>query len=335
VTQIRHQTSRINRRTWIAGAAAPCIAGLSQATGALATEPAVAGTIAAPITSIIFSPDGSKVLAGSQAGVSIRDAVTLKEFRHLSVPMDNVHDLRFTPDGSLLAIAGGNPGEQGVVQLIDWPSANVRQQILHHDDVVDGVDFCPLSKRLVTASSDEVCAVFEIGSSKPNARFTAHSKAVRSVRFLPSGESIVSASRDETLRVWQASAGEAIRTMHNHSRDVNALALRPDESAAMPMIASASADLTIRFWQPTIGRMVRFARVPSEPLSIQWSATADALIAGCADGTVRHIDPVGVKVLGQQNLSTCWLHALAVDPKIAGHIVAGTADGKIVAATGM
>ncbi len=144
--------------------------------------------------------------------------------------------------------------------------------------------------------------------------------------MLPDGETAVSASRDQTLRVWNTKTGENLRTLHNHSRDVNALALQPG-TGGLPMVASASADATVRFWQPTIGRMVRFARLPSEPLSIAWVAGGERLIAGCRDGKARLIDPVRVKTIQTMDVSDGWLFAIAVDPTDDHRVAIGSRRG--------
>lgn len=231
--------------------------------------------------------------------------------------MDNVHDLRFHPVKNILAIAGGNPGQSGTVELIDWPSRTLQRRIDWHDDVIDSVDFSNDGKHFVTASADEICSVFAMSQTKPLTRYTKHSKGVRSIRFLPNGHTIVSASRDETLRVWEAMSGSTLRTLHNHSAEVHALALRPATEGSLPMIASAAADQTVRLWQPTIGRMVRFIRLESEPLAIQWSRDGNQIWAACRDGVCRRVDAEHVEITAAKQLSDVWLHALALGEPLA------------------
>lgn len=281
-----------------------------------------------PITALTFSPDGAFIVAGSQAGLSIRDANSLDEVARLSPQMDNVHDVQYSSRGDLLAAAGGNPGVEGCVEFFQWPSRKRRDRILLHDDVIYAIDFAADDRFWVAASGDQVCSVHNGSSPKPVCRFTEHSRAVRDVVVLPGGRNIVTASRDETLRVWDGQTGSALRTLHNHSRDVNALALRPGENQTQPLVASASKDLTVRFWQPLIGRMVRFARLPSEPLCLTWIDWGASLVAGCRDGLIRVIDPVTVEITSEYRLSKDWLYAVAAHPEKPSTIAAGGADGK-------
>jgi WD40 repeat protein len=260
--------------------------------------------------------------------VEVRVAADLSLAKTIQVEMDSVHDVRFSPDGRWLAVAGGFPGEFGSVAWIRWPSGELDRHVEVHDDVIHQVAFSADGTKWMTASSDEVCSVFAIDASKPSTRFTEHSRDVLGIAMLPDGETVVSGSRDETLRVWEAGSGKPIRTLHNHSRDVLALALQPNQRG-LPVVASASADLTIRFWQPTIGRMVRFARLPSTPLAIAWVFEGRLLAAACEDGNVRLIDPVKVSLLQSMHVGDDWLFSVAEHPQQSGRVVVGGAYGTL------
>ena len=296
-----------------------------------ASEPSAtrsyAGAIDPPITSLAYSPNGKQIIGGSQAGITIRDSGTGVVDQLVDVQMDNVHDIAFSPDGETLAIAGGNPGETGMVEMRKWPTLERQHEYLMHDDVIYSVGSSRDGSRWNTASGDEVCRVYRTGTGKSLCRFTKHSRGVMASEFLPDGKTIVSCSRDETLRVWDASTGVGIRTLHNHSRDVLDLAVRQRVSG-LPMVASASSDLTVRFWQPTIGRMVRFARLPSTPLCIAWCGQ-DKLVAGCSDGSARLLNSSTAQIECTVPVSPGWIHSIAVDPTDERQVAMGTIDGKI------
>ncbi len=180
--------NRISRRQMIATCAAASL-----------SSGAVAASSPPHVTAVAFSPDGKQIVAGSQAGVSIRNVDEGTVADRIATELENIHDICFSPDGQLLAVAGGIPGESGVIEIVDWPGGELRQRIEPHGDVVYQVDFAADGSRLVSASADEVCAMNVIGKDRPAARFTQHSRAVLAVTMLPDGETAVSASRDETL----------------------------------------------------------------------------------------------------------------------------------------
>ena len=279
----------------------------------------------AHITAVTFSPDGKQIVSGSQSGVLLRDSEG-NAVERIRSRLDNVHDLRFSPDGKMLAIAGGTPGESGTVEFLRWPDGELIRRIENHRDVVYQVAFSSDGTKWISASADEVCEVRETGGTVAGARYLEHSRAVLAVTILPRAGVAVSASRDETLRVWDTTSGETLRTLHNHSRDVNALALQPVEQA-LPMVASASADQTVRFWQPTIGRMVRFARLPSEPLSLAWVAEGSKVLAGGTDGKARLIDPVTVKIDDTIEVGDGRLFSVDANPTDDHRVVIGGTRG--------
>jgi WD40 repeat protein len=317
----------ISRRRWLAtSVTAPWLfpAAISNAWAAVDSP---------PITTVVLSPDGDSILAGSQAGVSIRNAASGEPTGMIACDMDNVHDLQFSPRGDSLAVAGGIPGETGIVEFYSWPQPIRQRRIETHDDSIYSIDHSADGSRWAVASGDEVCSLYLRGADKAARRFTDHSRAVLAVRFLPDSRTLVTASRDQTLRVWNSDSGESIRTLHNHSGDVTALAVKPSprtESIAtgLPMIASASADLTVRFWQPTIGRMVRFARVPSQPLCLSWIAGGEQLVVGCQDGQARVIDPLRVAVTQSIDVSPGWLYSSAADSRRDRRVIFGTTHGE-------
>ena len=314
----------ISRREWLAASVVGSIASITRG-----DQPR---TKQAPVTAIEFAPDGGTILAASQAGLSLRnaDADVSKPGRFITVGVENIHQVRFSPDHQTLVVCGGSPADTGVVEFFDWPNGKRRSRIAYHYDVIYGFDFAPDGSRWVVASGDEACSVFAASEQKRQLRYTEHSRAVLAAVFLAESKTVVSGSRDQTLRVWNADTGENLRTLHNHSGDVHALALKPSaDTAGLPMVASCSADLTIRFWQPTIGRMVRFIRLPSEPLCIAWFNGGERLIAGCRDGRARIIDPVSVTELETIQVSNEWIHCVAVDPK-GERAALGTHDGEVV-----
>ena len=280
-------------------------------------------------TCAAFSSDGKKLVVGSQAGVEVFDADSFESIRTIAVDFDSIHDLRFSPDGQWLAVAGGFPGESGEVAWIRWPAGVIDHQVSVHDDVVQQLAFAANGETWITASSDEVCCVFAMDAAKPTRRYVEHSRAVLGVTLLPDGETAVSGSRDETLRVWNIRSGESIRTLHNHSRDVTSVALQPKEQS-LPVVASASIDLSVRFWQPTIGRMVRFARLPSKPLGIAWVLNGSLVAAACADGHLRLIDPVSVAVADTIRISSDWLFAVCENKRSSGSLAVAGAYGTLV-----
>jgi WD40 repeat protein len=95
----------------------------------------------------------------------------------------------------------------------------------------------------------------------------------------------------------------------------------------LPMVASSATDRTIRFWQPTIGRMVRYARLPSEALSIAW-VDQETIIASCRDGKIRVINTFNLQIERELPAVTKLGYSLALHPT-DGSVAVGGVNGEI------
>lgn len=302
-----------------------------------------------PITALVLSPDGSQVVAGSQAGLRILSWPDLRPVRTLDTDQPQIHDLVFSPNGRLLAAAGGAPAEFGTVEVYDWLSGKVVYRDESHEDVVYALGWNADGARCASASLDRSLKLHHLESAAVEHTLVGHSRGVLAVEYLPGGRQLVSAGLDQSLRVWDIgpspvdkqspAAGESpiipSRILCNHTQAVHDLCLRPGGDAdALPVFASASADRTIRFWQPTIGRMMRFARLDSSaPLAIVWTSDGNWLIAACDDGAVRRFDPDTVEMAATRQAVTGPAYSLALHPD--GRLLVGGRQGQLQRVEGL
>jgi WD40 repeat protein len=302
----------------------------------LLSPPSLAAEPPSPITALVFAPDGKTVIAASQNGVAMYSWPELKLAEKSKPPFSHLHDLAFSPDGSRLAIAGGEPQERGGVEIVQWPGLKLVQRVEAGKDVVYGVAWSGDGKSLALACADKTVRLHDFTTGK-STEITDHSAAVLSVMFarLPDdqtkAELLLSAGRDQTIRVFDAATARPVRALDNHTAAVNDLALCPAKQGQLPLVASAGQDKTVRFWQPSIGRMVRFARLSSPPLTIRWLPNGDYVAMACADGRVRVIDWQTLGIVLEKQISDGWLTALAISPD-GSQAVIGDERGELQAA---
>jgi WD40 repeat protein len=298
--------------------------------GAKGSEPSVAP----PITALAIAPDGKSLLTGSQAGLRRLSWPELEPQGPLKTGLSHIHDLAFSPRGDLVAVAGGAPGEAGMVEVFAWPESKLKYRAQPQADLIYAAAWAPDGRRLATASYDHTVNVLDASSGERIRKLEGHSRGVLAVSYLPDGKTIVSAGADNSLRVWDAESGRAIRTLDNHTAGINDLAVRPGQPRdALPLVASVSDDRTVRLWQPTIGRMVRFARLASVPTAVAWSESGKQLVVACADGHARMIDPETLEVLADVHAVEGRTHSLAVPPGESGRIAVGGAQSQTKAVT--
>ena len=266
-----------------------------------------------PITDLAFTPEAKHVVAVSQSGIHLYAWPELDHKRTIRSSTSNLHSIAFSPNAKYLAVGGGAPSEDGVVEVFSWPKGEPITRFDSHNDSVRSVIWQD-NDRLLTASIDREIKLWHL-EKETNSILTlkGHSRSVDAICLIGNGQTLVSTGADQSLRVWDMESGTLIRTMNQHTKPVNALELRPIRDG-LPMVASAARDRTIRFWQPTIGRMVRYIRLDSEPLNIAWTNDGDRVLATCVDGRVRIIDPVEVTVTQDLPAINGWAYALAMHP---------------------
>lgn len=253
-----------------------------------------------PVTAAAFSPRGDEVLFGSQFGLQVCSWPELKSLRRLDTDLPNIHDLRFSPDGRSLLVAGGSPAQEGVVEVWTWLEEARTHRVADHDDLAYRVAWSEDGEFWASAGADGRCIVHDARGHQKTSSFVGHSRAVIDIAFLFGTDLAVSAGVDHTLRCWKVGSGVEVRTLDNHLSEVNAVVQQlRSRGDAPPVVATVGEDKTVRFWQPTIGRLLRFARLPTVPRTAVWSAAADRLFVGCNDGSVHAIEPQSAMVMNR------------------------------------
>lgn len=280
-----------------------------------------------PVTAAALAADGRHVVLGSQGRIEVRSWPEFKVIRSLQVELPQIHDLKFSPDGGTLLAAGGAPAEEGAVEVLRWPSGERIYRAAVHADVVYRVAWSPDGSRWASAGGDSLCLVCDAKTGGRRAEYRGHSRPVLSLGYLPDGGAIVSAGLDATARVWNSETGEHVRTLDNHLGPVNDLAIR--RAGSTVIVASVSDDRTIRLWQPEIGRMLRFARLPSPPRAVAWSAAGDRLLVGCNDGQVRTLGVDDLAIESARDGLVGRIHDLVIGPE-AGPLVAGQVGCRVL-----
>jgi WD40 repeat protein/mono/diheme cytochrome c family protein len=200
--------------------------------------------VKAAISSLAFQPGGAALALGSYREIVLIGADG-KPIAKLEGHVNQVRGLAFSPDGKLLAAAGGNPGQFGEIKL--WSLADKREllSIRGHRDNIFAIAFSPDGKLLASCSYDRMVKLWDTATGKEVRTLKDHTDAVFAVAFSPDGQLLASASADRTIKIWNPATGERLYTLGDGLDAMNTVAFHP----AGGLIAGAGADRVIRVWE--------------------------------------------------------------------------------------
>jgi WD40 repeat protein len=151
------------------------------------------------VTSVIFSPDSSKIASGSENGsVKIWDPNNQFQLHTLKGHTGAVCTVAFSPDGTLMA----SGSDDHSVRL--WVISTQRQleELNGHTDSVCSVVFSPDGTKIASGSNDGSVRLWDVTSRRQIQVFNGHTREVRSVAFSPDGTKVVSGSNDHSVCIW-------------------------------------------------------------------------------------------------------------------------------------
>ncbi len=277
-----------------------------------------------PVAAVAFSPDGKRLATGSYGRVTIWDLSTGQPAKFLTNVLGAVNDLKFSPDGKLLAVAGGQPSARGDLRLFDTTNWLLVHSLGGHLDTVSSVSFSPDGSKLASASFDKTVRLWDVKTGQVLHAFTGHSDFVYAVAFSPDGKWYATVSKDRTGRVVDVATGKSSVTFSGMDQEVLAVAVRPGDAS----VVTSGFETQMHWWNPLTAERLRKVAGPAlatHEIAIDGAGKLAAAAGG--DGTLRLYDlKAGDKASAIPAGSPIFSIALDPDGK---RIASGLADGTV------
>ena len=282
------------------------------------------------ITSLAFHPSGDLLAAGAYGEVQLFDSASHEIIARLPGHPEAVRAVVFSPDGSILAAAGGMPARYGKVQIWGTEERKLLRSWEGHSDCIYSIALDPGGDLLATASYDRLIKLWEVGTGRELRTLKGHADAVYSIAFDLAGGRLLSASADRTVKIWDVKTGSQIgRPLGESSAELYSLALHPSGK----LVAAAGEDKMIRIWKLHEGQggelLSSFFAHDSSVLRLAFTPNGQTLISAGSDRLVKFWDVETSQEKQTLEPQPDWVLALAVSPD-SKRLALGRYDGPVV-----
>ncbi len=270
------------------------------------------------VQSIVFGPDGSRVVTGSADRTArVWDASTGAQLLTLSGHTDEITTAAFSPDGTRIATASSDH----TARVWDATTGTQLLTLRSHTDQVRSVAFSPDGSRLATVSADRTARVWNASTGQ---QLSTEPSPVESVAFSPDGMRLAAARFGGAVTVWETATWKPSFVLRGHSSWVSQASFSPDGTR----LATSSADGTARIWDALPSRTELFTLVghTASVFDVKFSPDGDRLATASYDSTARLWDAANgsqsVRLAGH----TDRLFSVAWNPD-GTHVATASADG--------
>jgi len=198
-------------------------------------------------TSVAFSPDGATVAAGTGCVFDLQGSASIKAWDTMSgtLLMDInvpsfVRDAVFSPDGSLLAAAGGD----GIIRLYEVATSTLRTELRGQSGGISSLSFSPDGTTLAAGGAD--ARLWDVASGEQLYLLEGPIGEVVDVAFSADGRLLVTGGGSHTIvfRDTASGAAVAVREVGAAENFVYSVAFNADNT----LLATCEHDQMLRLW---------------------------------------------------------------------------------------
>lgn len=276
-----------------------------------------------PITALAFAAGGNELAAAGYHEITIWNAAEGTLVRRIGNVAERTYGLAYSPDGSLLAAASGNPAQLGEVRLFDAATGSLVRVLGSMSDVALDVAFSPDGTRLAACAANRSVRIYDVASGTEEVLIEDHADWVIAVAWSPDGQKLASASRDKTSKVFEAASGDSLTTFPGHNEAVYSVAFSADGS----QVLTGGGNKVIHIWNPDDGKKAAdiggFGHDVYEII-----VHGDQVFSCSADKRARQHGGEKREHVRDYDGHSDWVYAMTLDAT-SGRLATGSYDGEV------
>ncbi|QDT15230.1 DUF1549 domain-containing protein [Alienimonas californiensis] len=167
------------------------------------------------VASLDWAPDGQTLAVAGFHEVLLTNPASGERTGRLVGLSERVQSVRFSPDGTRLAVAGGLPGRTGELQLWDLTAdgngvktgGTLALSVPLTADTTYGASWAPDGSKVAVAGADNAVHVLDATTGARLVRMASHTDWALATAFDADGSHVLSAGRDGTVKLTEVATG--------------------------------------------------------------------------------------------------------------------------------